>query len=276
MKIVFFGSPHFVIPVLEILERNFEVVGVVTTPDEKSGRDKLLTPSPVKSFFKLNALTPEVLDENFSRELKKLAPDLLVVAAYGKLIPEDILSIAKFGALNVHPSLLPKYRGASPIQQAILNGDPKTGVSIIKMDKEMDHGPLVFSKEFEILENDTFETLSLRLFYETAKFLPDVIKDFTAGNIKPEAQNDKEASFCTTIKREDGFFELSESLSLEKLERMEKAYYPWPTAWTKWNGKILKFYPGKVIQVEGKNPISYSDFLNGYPNLDKNLASLLK
>lgn len=264
MKIVFFGTPHFVIPILEVLEENFEVIAVVTASD-----------SPVKNYFKNNVLPPEKLDLDFEKELKKLKADLLVVAAYGKIIPLSILNAAEHGALNIHPSLLPKYRGASPIQQAILNGDKKTGVSIIKMDEKMDHGPIVFSKEFEILENDTFETLSLRLFYETSQFLPTVIKDFIDGKIKLEAQNDNLATFCSIIKKEDGYFELRASLSLEKLERMEKAYYPWPGAWTKWNGKILKFLPGKVIQVEGKRPVSYQDFINGYPNLDKKLLSLL-
>jgi methionyl-tRNA formyltransferase len=276
MKIVFFGTPHFVIPVLEALEKNFEVVTVVTSRDEKSGRKQVLTPSPIKNYFKNKVLTPETLDSGFEKDLDTLSPDLLVVAAYGKIIPLQILGIAKYGALNIHPSLLPKYRGASPIQQAILNGDKKTGVSIIKMDEKMDHGPVVFSKNFEILEHDTFETLSLRLFYETSKFLPDTVKDFIAGKIIPEIQDDKLASFCPIIKKTDGYFELGSSLSLEKLERMEKAYYPWPTAWTRWNGKILKFYPGKVVQMEGKKSVSYQDFINGYPNLDKNLLNLLK
>jgi len=272
MKIVFFGTPHFVIPILESLEKNFKVVGVVTAPDEKSGRKQILTPSPIKN----KILTPKKLDSDFENELSKLSPDLLVVAAYGKIIPLSVLNIAKYGALNIHPSLLPSYRGASPIQQTILNGDKTTGVSIIKMDEKMDHGPVIFSKNFEIFEQDTFETLSLRLFYETSKFLPDVIKDFTAGKIKPEAQDEKQATFCRIIKKEDGYFELNKIFSLEKLEKMEKAYYPWPGTWTRWNGKILKFYPGKVIQMEGKKPVSYQDFINGYPNLDKNLLNLLK
>jgi len=276
MKIVFFGTPHFVIPILETLESNFEVIAIVTALDEKSGRKQIITPSPVKSYFKNRVLTPKKLDLDFENELIKLSPDLLVVAAYGKIIPLNILNIAKHGALNVHPSLLPKYRGASPIQQAILNNDKKTGVSIIKMDEKMDHGPVIFNKDFEILEQDTFETLSLRLFYEASKFLPDVVKDYVLGKIKPEIQNDKLATFCHIIKKEDGYFDLSKLLSLEKLERMEKAYYPWPGAWTKWNGKILKFLPGKVIQMEGKKPVSYKDFINGYPDLNEQLLALLK
>ena len=297
MNVVFFGTPHFVIPILEALEKNFEVVGAVTAPDEKSGREQILTPSPVKSYFKNKILTPEKLDLDFENELSKLSPDLLVVAAYGKIIPLSILNIAKYGALNVHPSLLPKYRGASPIQQAILNGDKRTGVSIIKMDEKMDHGPVVFSKEFEIFEQDTFQTLSLRLFYETSKFLPDVIKDYVLGKIKPETQDEKQATFCSIIKKENGYFDLNNPPSLEKLGLMTRAYYPWPGVWIRsmvnarpergpapsgtgrgrrGKSSIIKFLPGKVIQVEGKKPVSYKDFINGYPNLDKRLLALLK
>jgi methionyl-tRNA formyltransferase len=275
MKIIFFGTPSFVIPVLESLVSSFEVIGVVTAPDSIQGRKKVLTPSPVKQF---------ALEQNIPvlqpHELKTEEADLYVVAAYGKIIPQSILDIPKNGALNIHPSLLPKYRGPSPIQTALLHGNEKTGVSIIKMDAKMDHGPIVSQWETAISPNDTFESLHNSLFQDAADRLPAIISDFINGKITPIQQDEAGVSFCKMITRESGYFDSTNPPSPEELDKMIRAYYPWPTAWTKVRIKnneerIMKLLPGKRVQMEGKNVMEMKDFLNGYPELTPLLEKLL-
>ncbi|MDO8429463.1 MAG: methionyl-tRNA formyltransferase [Candidatus Daviesbacteria bacterium] len=287
LKIVFFGTPHFVIPVLKTLEDNFDVVAVVTAPDNLVGRTQTLTPSPIKEAFKKTCLTPKIFDEEVSTKLKSLEPDLFIVAAYGKIIPQEILDIPKFGSINIHPSLLPKYRGASPIQESILNGDEISGVTFIKMDSEVDHGPIIFTKEFRLSKEDTFESLSKKVFILAAEDLIKIIPEFITGKINLCVQDHAIASYCNRITKEDGYFDLPfQDLRpagrqvtqefLEKLDRMIRAYYPWPTAWTKWspfakasgdkNEKIVKFLPEGMVQIEGKKPTDLDSFLRGYPN----------
>ena len=261
LKIIFMGSDRFVIPVLTALQENFEVVAVVTAPQ-----------SPVCKFFKGKILTPEKLDEKFIKEIKKLTPNLIVVSSYGKIIPQEILDIPKYGALNVHPSLLPKYRGASPVPAAILHGDTKTGVTIIKMDEKMDHGPLLITKSFSLTGKEILPELINKLFQLGAELLVQIIPNYIDGKIKPIGQNHAMASFCQLIKREDGYFDINNPPSKEILDRMIRAYYPWPGVWTlfrqgsRGQAKIVKFLPGGLLQMEGKKPISFKDFLNGYPN----------
>lgn len=279
LRVVFFGTPSFAVPVLEKLAQNFQLVGVVTAPDQKVGRKQLLTPSPVKLASSevvwrgCKVLTPAKLDKEVAEQIQSLEPDLIVVAAYGKIIPQAILDIPKYGALNIHPSALPKYRGPSPIQAAILNGDKESAMTVIKMDQEMDHGPIISTKEIILSDQDTFGSLSKKMFEEAVALLVKIIPDFVAGKIKPVAQNHAMATFCATIKKEDGYFEITNPPSAEELDRMIRAYYPWPNAWTRWsfdstqdkNGKIVKFYPGGLVQMEGKKPVKLADFLHGYP-----------
>lgn len=248
LKIVFFGTPHFVVPVLQKLTDNFQVVGVVTS------------------------LTPQKLDEEFAQKLKALQPDLITVAAYGKIIPASVLDIPKYGALNVHPSLLPKYRGASPIQAAILNGDEISGVTIIKMDASMDHGPIVSTKEVILSEKDTFETLSKIMFEAGADLLVQAIPDYIDNKIDLVVQDDAMATYCPIIKKEDGYFDINNPPPPQQLDRMVRAYYPWPTAWTKWRGKIVKLLPNQMVQMEGKKPTTLQDFLRGYCNFPLKLS----
>jgi methionyl-tRNA formyltransferase len=169
------------------------------------------------------------------------------------------------GTVNIHPSLLPKYRGPSPIQAAILAGDEVTGVSFIKLDEEMDHGPIMSQFEEEILPTDTFESLAERLFSASSQKLPEVIKDF---NGKGEAQDDTQATFTKILKKEDGEIDITNPPAVEELARMIRAFYPWPGVWfeTDLNGKgtIIRLLPNDKIQVQGKNPMSYKDFKNGY------------
>lgn len=278
LKIIFFGTPQFVAPILSILEENFNLLGIVTAPDKKVGRKQLLTPSPVKILYQNSLfnpkkhpsgaliLTPEKFTPLVAQQLTVLKPDLCVVAAFGKIIPENILNIPKFGAINIHPSLLPKYRGPSPIQSAILNGAKVSGISIIKMDKEMDHGPIIYAEEFSLSSVDTFETLSTKMFLRSAEILLKIIPAFVGGKLKLESQIDNQATFCKMIKKEDGYFEIDNPPLPEKLNRIIRAYYPWPTAWTKWQNKIIKLYSNNMIQMEGKKPVKLEDFLRGYPN----------
>ena len=190
--------------------------------------------------------------------------DLLVVAAYGKILPLDFLNKPKYGAINIHPSLLPRFRGPSPIQAAILSGDKKTGVTIMQMDEKMDHGPILAQKEVEISNEDTNITLSKKLFQIGANMLIEVIPSFIDKTLKPIQQNHDIATFCKLIKKESGFFDIESVPEPEMLSRMIRAYYPWPGVWTKWNGKIVKFLPNGLIQMEGKKATNLKSFLNGY------------
>ncbi len=198
--------------------------------------------------------------------------DVAVVAAYGKILKPEELNTPKCGSINVHPSLLPKYRGPSPIQSAILNGNKISGITIIKMDAEMDHGPLIYQETLELSDNDTFDSLSKKMFRRAAEVLPGVLNDFISGKIQPKEQNHKEATFCKLLTKESGYFDISNPPSPEELDKMIRAYYPWPSTWTKWNNKIVKFLPNEMMQMEGKKVLSLRDFLNGYPDFPiKNL-----
>ena len=197
--------------------------------------------------------------------------DLAVVASYGKILTSKELNMPKYGCINVHPSLLPKYRGPSPIQSAILNGDTISGISIIKIDEKVDHGPIIYQKGLELSDKDNFDTLSKKMFLRASEILPKVITNFIQGKIKPVPQRHQRATYCSQLTRESGYFDINNSPLPEQLDRIVRAYYPWPGTWCKWkmdNGqlKIVKFYPECKIQMEGKKVIPLPDFLNGYPN----------
>lgn len=274
LKIVFFGTPFFVVPVLNSLFDNFDVIGIVTTPDVKIGRKKILTGTPVKLAYqsyltKHKKSGPIINAHKLTTEttgvLQNLRPDLFVVAAYGQLIPKSLLEIPQYGSLNIHPSLLPKHRGPSPIQTTLLKGDKVTGVTIIKMDEEIDHGPIVVKESLPLLPHDTFESLHIKLFSFASEMLPRVIHNYTSGKITPQPQNHTIATYCEHITRADGYFDLENPPTQQVLDRMIRAYYPWPTAWTRWKGKVVKLLPNKRIQIEGKNATSLKDFSNGHP-----------
>ena len=256
IEIVFWGSDPWSIPVLKRLEDNFDVKAVVCAGD-----------SAVANDFKGLILTPEKLDEEFvTTNYQLLTTQLFVVASYGKIIPKSILDIPKYGALNVHPSLLPKYRGPSPIPATILSGDKITGITIIKMDEKMDHGPIVTVTKVRLSGQEDFVTLINKLFQLGAELLVKIIPDYVTNRIKPARQNHAMASFCQLIKKGDGYFDLANPPEPGMLDRMIRAYYPWPGVWTLWNKKVVKFLPGGFLQMEGKKPISWNDFLNGYPD----------
>lgn len=236
LKIVFFGTPDYVNPIIKSLEENYDLVKTVRSPSESL------------------------------ESLESLTPDLFIVASYGKIIPQEILKLPKLGAINIHPSKLPKYRGPSPIQGQILDGETDSAISFILMDSDVDHGPILLQKDFLILETDTFGSLCEKMFAKSAEFLPELINGFADGSIKPIEQNHNEATFTKLIEKGDGYFGMENPPDPEKLDKMIRAYYPWPTAWTKWKGKIVKLLPEGKIQIEGKNITDLKSFLNGYPD----------
>jgi methionyl-tRNA formyltransferase len=264
MKVVFFGSSSNVIPTIKVLRENFDLKLVVTT--EKS--DGL-----VPSFCKQNKIACmsalSLLDANLKSLILNHKSDIAVVADFGLIIPDEILNFFPKGIINIHPSLLPKYRGPTPVQSAILNGEKTTGVSIMKIDKEIDHGPILEQAKEDILNTDTAETLYKRLFEIGAHLLLRILRSYFEGSLKPVAQNHSKATFTKPLTRQDGYIDLSSpSLKVVNLKLKIRAYFPWPGVWfkTKLNGaeKIVKLLPDQEVQVEGKKPMSYKDFLNGY------------
>jgi methionyl-tRNA formyltransferase len=291
MKIIFFGTPQQVVPVLDNLTKQFEVVAVVTTPDQKSGRKQIVTPSPVKIYaenYKIPVLTPSVLNDETVKQLMHIKADLYIVAAYGKIIPHALLTVPKYGAINIHPSLLPKYRGPTPIQTTLLNGDSKSGITFMMMDEKMDHGPIIHQIPLTLEKTDTFEWLMNSIFKQAAQILQHVIDSYVSDKSTPLKQDESQATYTKMITKEDGRIDLDNPPEPEQLDRMVRAYYPWPTVWTtvtfeegfrtKGNTevqeKIIKFLPGNKLQMEGKNPVSTKDFLNGYPQMKDTLKKL--
>ncbi|MBI4038066.1 methionyl-tRNA formyltransferase [Candidatus Daviesbacteria bacterium] len=283
IKIVYFGTPEFSAYILEKLiefcglDEKFTVQTVITRADKPAGRKQEVKEPPVAMIAKkynIPTLKPTKLDEDFiTAHLSLLTCDLIIVASYGKIIPQALLDIPTIGSLNVHGSILPKYRGASPIQSAILNGDKETGVTIMLMDAEMDHGPILSAKEFSLSEKETYVSLSTKMSQVAVPLLIETMVKFVEGKIKPKPQNHQKATFCKLLKKEVGFFDINNPPSPQQLDRMIRAYYPWPGVWSKWHNKIVKFYPeGKIhpdligVQMEGKKAIPLKDFLNGYPD----------
>ncbi len=270
MNIVFFGSGKFGLPILKKLNEVFDVKAVLTREDKPAGRGGKITPTPIGQLSQdlgLRIIKYKKLDADFLKiNLEILNVDLFVVVSFGEIIPKQFLTLPKFGAVNIHPSLLPKYRGASPMQSAILNGDDKTGFTIMLLDEKLDHGPILFTKEILLSKKDTYESLSKKLSLLAASLLPKVLEDFINKKILPKLQNDAIATYCNQIKKEDGYFSIDNLPPPEKLNRMMRAYYPWPGVWTRFKGKIVKFLPSGFVQMEGKNKIKIKDFLNGYPD----------
>ncbi len=266
MKYVFFGTPEFAAIVLEgLLKSGYIPEAVICNPDEPVGRKKILTPPPVKILAeKSNIIVfqPRKLRDNpeFAGQLKKLKPDLAIVAAYGKILPKEILDIPVLGFINVHGSLLPAYRGASPIQQAILNGDKETGITIMKVDEKMDHGEIISQIKTPVADSDTFESLSRKLAISGAKLLIKTTPDYVTGKIKPTEQNDSEATYVKIIKKEDG--KINWSKDATEIERMARAFYPWPSAYaniknqkSKIKNQIIKIIEAEVSKNDGGHQI---------------------
>lgn len=270
MKIVFFGTPEYVIPILNALNKVHKILMVVTQPPRPVGRDKRIGYSAVDDWAHKKRI-PKTFTFDEVPEA-----DLGIVASYGKIIPEEVISKFTYGILNIHPSLLPKYRGASPVQSAIAAGETRTGLTVIKMDKQMDHGPIVSQFKEDILPEDTTPTLRDRLFARAGKFLVDLIPFYISEKIIPKAQNDKEATFTKMIKKDDGFIDLTKEDGVAQ-ERFIRAMSPWPGAWTyvtvndkKLRLKILSAHLEEEklvldeVQLEGKTPVKWTQFESAY------------
>jgi methionyl-tRNA formyltransferase len=252
-RTIFLGTPDFAIPSLEaLIHADYEIVSVITQPDRESGRGKLVNSSPVKKFAivkGLDVFQPETLkDKKVLDYVSKLKPQLIIVAAYGLLITPEILAVPEFGCLNVHPSLLPKYRGSSPVATVILNGDEVTGVTIMLMDKGLDTGPVLRQIEAPIAKEDTTGSLTTGLARVGAQLLVKTIPRWVEGNIKPLSQDEAKAIYTRSIIKEDG--KISWNATALELWRRVRAFDPWPGCYTSWQGKRLKI--NKAIPIEGE------------------------
>ncbi len=300
-KIIFFGTSEFAVPSLQALadDGRFEILGIVTQPDRPVGRHAVLTPPAVKAAAPdgVPIFQPEKLkDESFKSWISDIGPscDAFVIVSYGKILPQWLLDLPKKGIVNVHGSLLPRWRGASPIQSAIAANDPVSGVTIMLIDAEMDHGPILAQAEEPILPDDSGGELHDRLAALGGEKLPDVLADYLDGKIEPQEQRHEEATYCKTLSRDDG--KLDPSKTAEDLEQLVFAYDPWPGTWIDVNGKRIKILaaldgdadktrkPGdrfvrdgnpclacadgtvleiKRLQPEGRNAMSGQEYLRG-------------
>lgn len=239
IRIAFFGTPEFSVPFLTALADDpaFEVVAVVSQPDRPSGRNHEIAPTPVKSVAldrQIPVLQPTTLrDESVTAALLALNADYFVVVAYGKIIPQTVLDIPRLGCVNVHPSLLPKYRGPSPMNWAIAEGDATTGVTIMLLDAGMDTGPILSQTSIGLDADETMETLMVKAHEQGVPLLIDTLKRFAIGEIVPVAQNDEAATMTKLLDRDDGHIDWT--LPMATIERRLRAYQPWPGLWTVWN-----------------------------------------
>lgn len=294
------GSPTFATPSLKALHERYEICAVITQPDRPAGRGRSLRESAVKKLaasHSLPILQPENLkDDGIYRDLSGFKADLIVVAAFGQILPERILNLPKYGSLNVHASLLPRWRGASPIQASIVGGDERTGVTIIKMDAGLDTGPIIDQRSTPIGEDETGGELESRLAVLGSQLIRDTIPGYISGNIVPPPQDDSLATYAPMLRKKDG--QIDPGFDAARLSRQVRAYEPWPTSFFFWDNlrivvrsahlikqNIAK--PGEVfifegtpaiatidgslvlekIQPAGKREMRAVDFLNGSPDI---------
>ncbi|NQW23441.1 MAG: methionyl-tRNA formyltransferase [SAR202 cluster bacterium] len=305
MRLVFMGTPAFAVPVLADLtnQDGFEIAGVYTPPDRPAGRGRRSQASPVKEFaleHDLPVFQPASLRPAGSQaELAALAPDAIIVAAYGKLLPSPVLELPPLGCLNIHPSLLPRHRGPSPVATAILVGDQVTGVTLMLLNEGMDTGPLIAQTEYPLNGTETAEGLTTTLFEIGGTLLQANLPRWQSGELKAAPQDDSLATVTRKLERADGLADWT--LTAEELERRARAFTPWPGLFTNWDGSGVKLVevsvfstdatdknPGEVvdtgdpatpaavatgqgllglktIQLEGKRAVAIDDFLRGAP-----------
>jgi len=256
IRTVFMGSPEFALPSLRLLAAHYLIVGVVTQPDRPAGRGRALTPPPVKLLAQelgLPVIQPVRLrDPEVMAQLQAWQPDLIVVAAFGQILRPAVLDLPRFGCLNVHASLLPRWRGAAPIQAAILNGDTETGVTSMRMDAGVDTGPVLSQRAMAIMPDDTAGTLSGRLAGLGAQLLIDTLPGYLNGEVTPQPQGGAEPTYAPLIRKEEGLLDLSQSA--EALARRVRAFNPWPGAYTQWEGGILKVHRAHAVLNSALTP----------------------
>ena len=303
MKIVFFGTSDVGLPILSALNEAHDIAHIVTSPDSKVGRKLEIQQTPIAHFageHQIPVSKPEKVRNNpdFIDFLKTLNADIFVVVSYGKILPVELLNLPPLKTINVHFSLLPKYRGPAPIQYALLKGEQVTGTTIFILDELVDHGPILAKQELAIDPSDTFESLAPKLSEISAQLLIETLPQYEAGEIIPQEQNHDEATKTSMIKKEDGKVNWEEHTAQEIYNRF-RAYTPWPGIWTEFDGQILKilscepvdqhpefanvenppkelnsivhcahdtYLQLKEVQLAGKNKMTMKDFLNGHPN----------
>ena len=302
MRVIFMGSPEFAVPHLEYLVRNkYQVVAVYTQPDRLAGRGRVLVAPPAKRAAQalgLEVVQPAKLREpGVVAQLAQFHPDVIVVAAFGQILSKLVLAIPHLGCVNVHPSLLPRFRGASPVASAILAGDDFTGVSIMLMDEGLDTGPILARAQIPISARDTTGSLTTTLSLIGARLLGEVLVGWTRGELTPRPQDEAEATYCSPVTKEDG--EIDWHRPAIALWRRVRAFSPWPGCYTTWQGRRLEIIeavplPGERalkagevvmlpegakaafgiatgegvlgvsrVQLEGKRAISAAEFLHG-------------
>jgi len=254
MRVVFMGTPDSSLPVLEgLLSGDYRVVGVYTRPDRPAGRGRRSTPPTVKTYAQGCGLTvfqpSSWRREEAVQELRSLRPEAIIVAAYGRILPLEVLEIPPKGVLNLHPSLLPRYRGPSPVVGALLGGESVTGVTVMLMDQGMDTGPIVAQRQTAILPREKAGELTHRLFRLGAELLLEVLPAWKAGTITPALQDERQATSTGLYVKGDG--ELDWSLPAAVLERRLRAFDSWPGCYTRWDGELLKVLEGIAVTDEG-------------------------
>ncbi len=308
MRILFAGTPALAVPSLRVAALSYDVVGVLTAPDKPAGRGKVSVAPPAAVAARelgLTLLQPATLDVDALGRVRELAPDILVVAAYGRIFREAFLSLFPFGGINIHPSLLPRHRGATPIPAAILNGDAQTGVTIQRLALKFDTGDILAQSRHALRGDETTGTLTEALAQEGAALLAAVLADIAAGRLPtPRAQNEAEATYCRPLKKEQGIVDWGEPAVV--IERKIRAFDPWPRASTRLAGEtllLLKSHvhpdtlasdaargaPGEVLaadrehgllvrtgrgilaverlQLQFKKPHDWRTFVNGHPGI---------
>jgi methionyl-tRNA formyltransferase len=263
-KIVFMGTPDFAVPTLKALIRFHDVIGVVTQPDRPSGRKGKITPPPVKVAAEeagIPVFQPEKIRKPEAIEqLKQWEADVYVVAAFGQILPQEVLDIPPFGSINIHASLLPRWRGAAPIQAAIRAGDVTTGVTIMKMDAGLDTGPMLSLAQIIVERDETGQTLHDKLAELGPDLLINTLPVYLSGGIEPRPQSENGVTIAPRIEKEEGRINWGERAL--RIDRLVRAFTPWPGTFTTWNGKQLKIHsgtaepgksePGVVIEVNGQ------------------------
>ncbi len=250
------GSPAFAVPILKELAKAFDIITVVTQPDRPAGRGRKIEQSPIKELslaLGLPLIQPlKIRESEIVNHLQIINPDLIVVAAYGQILTKKILEIPSLGCINIHASLLPRWRGASPIQAAILSGDSITGVSIMKMDEGLDTGPIIAQREIPISINDTFFSLSENLSNLGASLLIETLGEYFSGKSKLTNQDDEQATKTHLIKKEEGLLDLK--MPAEKLERAIRAYNPWPGTFFFWGSHQIKVLKAHILDSQKVQP----------------------
>lgn len=269
-KLIFMGTPEFAVPVLEkLIQSEYKPVAVFCAPDKPVGRKQILTPPSTKVLAQENNIPvfQPANSHELADTLKSLSCDIVITAAYGLIFPKEVLDAPRYGCLNIHPSLLPKYRGASPIQSAILNGDNETGVTIYKMDVEVDHGSIIIQKKLEdSLGQLITPELSQKLSKLSAELLLETLPDWLASKITPTSQDDSLASHTKIIKKEDG--QIDWQKSAKEIEQKIRAYTPWPGAHTRITNNESGIMGLKIISADAQE--NESDQQPGKIFLDKN------